>query len=138
MSEKYYVDSSIWIDLYEDRKGYNSEPLGDFALQLFAQIKARENELFISDMLLRELEGYYSLAELNGMMKPFERIIQKIIATREQRAEARRIAEERKLPPGDVLHAIIARDNNLILVTRDNDFKQLADISSHYKPEHLI
>ena len=67
-----------------------------------------------------------------------ERIIQKIITTKEQRAEARRIAEERKLPPGDVLHAIIARDNNLILVTRDNDFKQLADISSHYKPEHLI
>lgn len=43
MVEKYYVDTSVWIDLYEDRKGYNKEPLGDFALKLFSYIKAKES-----------------------------------------------------------------------------------------------
>ncbi len=138
MIEKFYVDTSIWIDLYEDRKGYSNEPLGDFALKLFAMIKAKDNKLMISDILIRELEGYYSIEELNGMMKPFAKIIEKIISIKEQRIEARKIALERNLPPGDVLHAILARDNNLILITRDKDFRMLADISKSHKPEEVI
>ena len=61
MTEKYYIDTSIWIDLYEDRKGYQDEPLGEYALKLLSFIKANKADLFISDMLIRELEGYYSL-----------------------------------------------------------------------------
>jgi len=113
MAEKYYCDSSIWIDLYEDRKGYNHEPLGDFAWKLFALIKAKKNKLIISDLLIRELEMNYSGEEINGMMKPFESLIEKIIATKEQRDEAERIAEERNVPKGDALHAVLARDYNL-------------------------
>ena len=138
MVEKYYIDTSIWIDLYEDRKGYHGKTLGDYALKLFAAIKAKNAVLCISDLLIRELEGYYSLAEINGMMKPFEKITEKIIATKEQRVESRKIAAERNLPPGDVLHAILARDHKLILVTRDNDFKKLGDVWKYYKPEELI
>ncbi len=134
---RYYIDTSIWMDLLEDRKGYNGEPLGDFALRLFSSIKAKKANLVISDILVREISGYYSLEEINSMMLPFQSITQKIIATKEQRIEARKIAEERNLPPGDVLHAILARDNDLILVTRDKDFRQLTDMSDHYKPEYI-
>ncbi|MBW2965634.1 PIN domain-containing protein [Candidatus Woesearchaeota archaeon] len=138
MAEKYYIDSSIWIDLYEDRKGYNQEPLGDFAWKLFALIKAKKNKLIISDLLIRELEMNYSIEEINGMIKPFESLIEKVIVTKEQRDEAKRIAEERNTPKGDVLHAILARDHRFILITRDNHFKELEDISEHHKPENLI
>ena len=138
MAEKYYVDTSIWIDLLEDRKGYNNEPLGDFALKLFSLIKAKKSTLIISDLLVRELEGYYTLEEINGMILPFQKIIEKVVATKEQRVEARKIAEEKNLPPGDCLHAILARDNNYILITRDKGFKLLEDISNHHKPEELI
>ena len=138
MTGKYYIDTSIWIDLLEDREGYNNEPLGDFALKLFSLIKAKRATLVISDLLIRELEGYYSPEEINGMMIPFQKITEKIIATKEQRVEARKIAGERNLPPGDVLHAILARDSNLILITRDKDFKKLEDISEHHKPEDII
>lgn len=138
MPEKYYVDTSIWIDLYEDRKGYHNEPLGDFALKLFILIKSRKNKMVISNLLITELEMNYSMEAINGMMKPFEDIIEKIIATKEQRDEAKKIAGERGLPPGDVLHAILARDYQLILVTRDKHFKQLEDIHPHHKPEDLI
>ncbi|MBI2581961.1 type II toxin-antitoxin system VapC family toxin [Candidatus Woesearchaeota archaeon] len=138
MVEKFYVDTSIWIDLYEDRKGYNHEALGDYALKLFSMIKAKENSLIISDIMIRELEGYYSIEEINGMMKPFAKIIEKIISTKEQRIEARKIAIERNLPPGDALHAILARDNNVILISRDKDFRMLTDISKSHKPEEVI
>jgi len=138
MTKKYYIDTSIWIDLYENRKGYNDEPLGDFALKLFSLIKAKKNKLIITDILIRELEMSYSLEEINGMVKPFEKIIEKVIATTEQRDESKKIAEERSLPPGDVLHAIIARDHNLILITRDKHFRRLEDISKNYKPEDII
>lgn len=136
--EKYYVDTSIWIDIYEDRKGHQDEPLGDYALKLFSILKATGKTLVISDLLLRELESFYSLAEINGMMKPFEPIIEKIIATKAQREEARKIAQERDIPPGDALHAILARDHKLILITRDNDFRKLTDISKYHKPEDVI
>ena len=72
------------------------------------------------------------------MILPFTKIIQKIFVTTTQRDEAKKIATERNLPPGDVLHAIIARDNSLIMVTRDKHFKKLEDITKHYKPEEII
>ena len=138
MPQKYYLDTSIWIDLYEDRKGYNKEPLGDYAWKLLALIKTKKSILIITDLLIKELGMNYSVEEINGMMKPFERIIERIITTKEQRDEANKIAEERKLPKGDVLHAILSRDHNLVLVTRDKHFKELEDISKYYKPEDFI
>ncbi len=138
MTEKYYVDTSIWMDLLEDRKGYNDEPLGDYALKLFAMIKAKKHKLVLSNLLIRELESNYSVEEINGMVLPFQKIIEKVFVTQEQRDEAKKIAEERKLPPGDVLHAILARDNKYRMITRDRHFKELGDITKHYRPEEII
>lgn len=138
MTEKYYVDTSIWMDLVEDRRGYNNEPLGDYALKLFAMIKAKKHNLVISNLLIRELESNYSVEQINGMVLPFQKIMEKVFVTKEQRNEAKKIAEERNLPPGDVLHAIVARDNKYIMVTRDKHFKDLGDITKHYKPEEII
>ena len=138
MAKRYYVDTSIWVDIYEDRKGHNQEPLGDFALRLFGFIRANKYKLIITDLLIRELEMNYSMPEINGMMKPFEKIIEKIIATKKQRDEAKKIGEEKDVPSGDVLHAIIARDHNLTLITRDNHFRKLRDIAEYHKPEDII
>lgn len=138
MTEKYYVDTSIWINLVEDEKGYNGEPLGDYALKLFAMIKAKKHKMVVSDLLVRELESKYSMEEINGMMLPFQKIMEKVFVTKEQRDEAKKIAEERNLPPGDVLHAIVARDNNYIMITRDKHFRELEDITKHSKPEEII
>ena len=137
MTEKYLIDTSIWVDLREDRKGFKNEPLGDYALNLIIKIKTKESRIVLTDFLIRELEVNYSIEEINGMFKPLEEQIEKIIVTTEQREEAKRIASKRNIPPGDVLHAIIARDNNLILITRDKHFKQIEDISRHYKPEDI-
>ena len=89
MAEKYLIDTSIWVDLYEDRKGYQNEPLGDFAFKLFSIIKAKQNKIVITDLTIRELETNYSIEEINGMMKPFEDVLEKIIASKKQRDEAK-------------------------------------------------
>ena len=138
MVERFYVDTSIWMDLLEDRKGYNGEPLGEYALKLFSLIKIKKNRLVITDLLIKELESNYSIEEINGMILPFKKIIEKILTAAQQYCEAKQLAKERNIPPGDVLHAIIARDNNLILITRDKHFNYLKDISNYYKPEEII
>lgn len=136
--KKFYIDTAIWIDLCLDRKGFNNEPLGTYALKLFSQILANKNILLISSFLIKELNVNFNLEEINGMLRPFEKIIEKFIHTKSQSKEARQIAKEKNIPFGDVLHAIIARDNGAILITRDKHFRQLTDISNHYKPEELI
>ncbi len=136
--KKFYLDTSIWIDIYEDRRGFHNEPLGKYGLKLLYQIKNKGYILVISDILLIELEGRYSLAEINGMFKFFEDHIEKVKSTTEQTGEARKLSNNRNVPMGDALHAILARDNELILITRDNDFKKLKDISKFSKPEEFI
>ncbi|MFC1768557.1 PIN domain-containing protein [Nanoarchaeota archaeon] len=126
------------MDVYEDRKGYNSESIGDYALKLYNFIKSKGFIIAISDLLISELEVNYSLEKINGMMKPFEHLIQRIIVNKEERNEAADISRERRLPCGDVLHAIIARNYNAVLITRDKHFRKLKDISISYKPEDII
>ena len=138
MTEECIIDASIWVDFYEDRKGYNNEPLGDYAFKLLVKIKAQEKVIVLTDFLIKELETLYSIVEINGIFNPFNKILKKVIATKKQRQEAKKIAKERDVPAGDALHAIVARDNNSILVTRDRHFRKLEDISKHHKPEELI
>ncbi len=135
---RFYLDTSIWIDFYEDRKGYNGEPIGDFALNLFSIIKAKNYRLIITDLLINELGSIYSSVEIEKILDSFKEVTEKIEIKESQISEAKEISKKRNLPAGDVLHAIIARDNSLLLITRDRHFKDLLDIAKHYKPEEII
>ena len=99
MLNEYLIDTSIWIDLYENRES-KKERLGDHAFRLLLIIKAKGEIIVITDFLIRELEMNYSIAEINGLMKPFEKILKKMVTKDKQREEARRIAKERNVPPG--------------------------------------
>ena len=136
--KKYFLDTCIWIDLYEDRKGYNEEPLGDFALKLFFYIKKNGFKIIISDLTIKELEMSYSLGEIESLLKPFESLLEKVNVDKKLLLEAKSLAEKRDLPKGDVLHALIAKKNSFILVTRDNHFNFLKDITNYFKPEDII
>ncbi len=138
IKERYYADTSIWIDIYEDRKGYNDEPLGNYALKLLMFLLSKNKTIVISDILISEFEEFYSMDEIKGMIKPFEKVIEKVISSESQVAEARKISQERLIPFGDTLHAILSRDLKLILIARDNHFRKLKDISKYYKPEDII
>jgi len=137
MAEKYYLDTSIWMDYYEDRKD-PSKDIGEFAFKLLCKLLASKSTIVVSNFILRELEVNYSLDKIRGLTMPFEKIMEKVTISDEQKLEAKRISGERNLPFGDVLHAIIARDSKSILVSRDKHFQQLKDLCEVYKPEEII
>ena len=70
---------------------------------------------------------------LEGSPKPVE-----IKISMCQTAESKEIARQRGLPSFDVLHAILARDNHAVLVTRDRHFCELGDIAESAPPERII
>jgi predicted nucleic acid-binding protein len=137
MVEKYYLDTSIWMDYYEDRTD-PSKDIGEFAFKLLCKLLASKSKIVVSTFLLRELETAYSLDKIRGLTIPFEKLMEKVDVSDNQREEAKKIAEERGVPKGDVIHAILARDNNAILVSRDKHFQLLKDICEVMKPEESI
>jgi len=96
------------------------------------------NKIVISDIVLAELENNYSAEAVNSILLPFAKITEKIISCEIQFLEGRKISNERNIPLGDAMHAIIARDNKLSVITRDNHFKHLKDICVSHKPEDII
>ncbi|MEK6960569.1 MAG: PIN domain-containing protein [Nanoarchaeota archaeon] len=134
----YYLDTSVWIDLYEDRLGYLGEPLGDYAWEFVFLIKASGSFLVISEMVYHELEKRYSAEEVRGMMNPFGSQIVVVGITDSLVDEAKSISRGRTVPFGDALHAVISRDNGFILIARDNHFRRLRDICPFLKPEEIL
>ena len=136
-SKKFYIDTAIWMDYYEDRKD-PSKNLGEFAFKLLCALLASKSIIVVSSFLLRELEVAYSIDQIRGLTLPFESLMERVVVLDQQRNEATSISKERNLPKGDALHAILARDAGAILVTRDKHFQSLTDICEVVKPEELI
>src|SRR3989344_2727150 len=138
MAMMFYLDTSIWIDTCNNRKGFKNEPLGEMGLKLLTMILEQKHSLLITDIVLKELRVIYSLEQIQSMLLPFQHVIKRGLATENQVKEAKLIALTRSIPKADALHAIIARDSHAILVTRDNHFRKLTDICSFHKPEDII
>lgn len=128
----YYIDTSIWLDYYEKRVD-RLRPLGDLAYEFFKRIS--EDTVFYSELLIKELKDYdCSDEEIKEIIAIAANLVFVEISEK-QYQEAGRIAKKRNLPIGDVLHAIVARGNNAILVTRDKHFYELKDIVEVKSPE---
>ncbi len=138
MAGKYYLDACIWKDYFENRSD-KFRPLGDWALGLINKI-IKEDGLFIfSDHLLKELENYYSKEELTKFFELIpEQLIMRLETTEKQAKEAFELKKGLNLPFGDALHAILARDNDAILVSRDKHFYELTKEVKVNRPEELI
>ena len=136
LSEKdgFYLDTSIWLDIYEKR-GEN----GEFALEFIRRVLDRNIRVYYSDLVLVELKILGYDEEIVDMMSviPYDSR-RKAHIFEVQKTESKRISISRSVPKGDALHAILARDNNLIMITRDAHFQRLKDIVSAKKPEELI
>ena len=135
---KYYVDTCIWRDFHENRSD-RFRPLGEWAFQFFRMIKKTRSKVLYSSLILKELSIVFdkkTILEILSIVND-ENLLEKVKINREQYGEAARLNRDRKLPFVDLLHAILARDNNAILVTRDKHFQQFDDIEIR-KPEDLI
>lgn len=138
MTEKYYLDSCIWRDYFENRSD-RFRPLGDWALDLIKKIMREEGTFIISDHLINELKKNYSLDELNKFFDVIPKALIIRISTNENQAkEAFKIKKELGIPFGDAVHAILARDSNAVLISRDKHFYELNMQIKIKRPEELI
>lgn len=138
MTEKYYLDTSIWLDFFECRDEPNL-PKGEWAYELLKKITRTDAKVVYSDHNLFELRLVgYSSYEISDMFKPLRLILIFVGSTEKERRKARDLASKRKIPKGDALHALIARDNKAILITLDKHFKEILDIIKPKRPQDFI
>lgn len=126
MAKKFYLDTSIWRDYFEDRRD-NIRPLGEFAFQFLRKCQLRKDIVFVSNEIVKELLAYYSEERVKQVFADFKDIIVDIGYGKEEVAEANSVwlKSNKKFPFSDILHSIIARNNEAILISRDKHFTEL-------------
>ncbi len=131
----YYIDTSIWLDYYEKR-GKN----GEHALNLIKKIIKDDAVLLFSDLHIREFKGLgYNFDEVNSILKIAKPDnLRRVHISREQMDKAFRLSLLKLIPKRDALHAILARDNDAIMVATDKHFEQLSHVVNSEKPEDLL
>ena len=138
MAEKYYFDTSIWLDFFEYRDEPNF-PKGRWAQELINKIIESDAKILYSDTNIYELNIVgYTPFEIDNMLKKFKSILIFVESTEKQIGKAKDLAFKRNVPKRDALHALIARDNKAVLITLDKHFKKLLDIIKPRKPQDLI
>jgi predicted nucleic acid-binding protein len=133
---RYYLDTSIWRDLHENRTD-RFRPLGEWAFELIRKIREERHIILYSDAVVDELTKYFEKVDKIFGLAMEANILLKVDITKEQITEAVNLRKKLQIPHKDCLHAILARDNDAILVTRDRDFEKINFVMIK-KPEELI
>ncbi len=139
MPQKYYIDACIWRDFHENRED-KFRPLGEWAFNLFRMIRETKSKALYSNLIIKELSISYTPEKIKEMFRIVEEegLLEKVEIKEEHLHETIRLKKLKKLPFNDLLHAILARDNQAILVTRDKHFEEFGDIVIVKKPEDLF
>jgi predicted nucleic acid-binding protein len=117
---RYYIDTCIWIDYLENRT----------ETDIFVDCMMRQDTIVISNILLKEIINHVHHEKVRMIFQMLESymLLEHAKTTTEQDEEALKLSGERLVPKPDALHAIIARDSDATLITRDKHFLQLQDI----------
>lgn len=135
---RYYFDTSIWLDFFENRDEPNF-PKGSRIKMLIKRITKNDGKLIISEAVINEMLAIgYSIYEIKELFLPLRKRLIRIYSTKKQFGKAKDLSQKRSIPVFDALHALIARDNKAMMITRDEHFNKLLDITKPKKPEELI
>jgi hypothetical protein len=136
---KYYFDTSIWRDYFDNRND-KFRPLGEWAFGLIKKIIKDKGIILYSQLVIDELRKGWSQETIDKCLGFFrsEGLLVKVEADGKQIIESKTIARKKAVPKGDALHAVLARDNDAIMVARDHHFIELDCVTEHKKPEELI
>lgn len=140
MADKYWFDTCIWRDFYENRFSKTGNPLGEYAVNAFMKTLKKGNKILFSESLVRELHKDYNKDEINDMLNFLfmSKILLKVEITKEEYLEAKELSEKRKLPFVDCLNAVQARNHKAVIVSQDEHFTEnLSDIVKVVKPQEL-
>ena len=138
MGRKFYLDTAIWRDYFEDRKD-SMRPLGEFAFRFLKNCAERKDAVIVSNAVEKELLEYYTKEKVGQVFSSFVEIILMAEYSEKQAEEAFKfwVGSGKKFPYYDILHSVIARDSEATLVTRDRHFEEIG-IAECAPPEDLI
>lgn len=138
MNRRFYLDTSIWLDLFENRDEPNFAK-GTLIKELLKIIVKNEDKIIYSDLTVLELEeAGYPRWYVEELIEPFSKLVEYKESNDFQIGKARDLAAKRDVPPGDALHSLLSRDSNAFLLTYDNHFKELLDITKPHTPQEFI
>ena len=132
--DRFYLDTSILLDIAESR-GEN----GKGSVQMMEKIIKMGATIIFSDLHFMELSKLgYSVEEIYRLfriVKPAN--VRRVHLNRRMVLAAKNVAKKRQVPFGDALHAVLSRDAEAILISRDRHFQKLKDISECKRPEDV-
>jgi len=138
MGERYYFDTSIWLDFFENRDEPNF-PKGKWVQEFVERIIEANGKIVYSDLVLVELQvGGYSSFEVEVLFKQLKSVLVFIESTEKFQRKAKDLAGKRNVPKGDALHALLAREAKATLISFDRHFKELQDIVKTKKPQEVM
>jgi len=130
--ETYYVDTCIYLNLWKKEVDGNGNKLWEFAKNFFEKIENENSMIYYSGYLLKELmfvfdeNKFIDKLELFNFSPNFRRVN----LTKEEYEIAKRIKKEnREISFYDIIHMLLAKKTNSVLITRD---KKLIEISKTY------
>ena len=137
MPQKFYLDTCIWRDYFEDRKD-GIRPLGEFAFQLLKNCEKHGCNVLYSNLVVQELRAHYSKERVAEVFSSFKHLLVEVQISNEQISEARKIVSSTQgTHLKDALHAILARDNCAVMLTRDKHFDALVHLVEVSKLEDI-
>lgn len=136
--KRYYFDTSIWLDFFENRNELNM-PKGNWVHKLLDKVTKDNDKVICSDIVMLELETIgYLPHELEKLFEKVNPLIIFVESTEKEARKAKDLSLRLNIPRGDALHALIAKDNKAVMVTLDNHFKKLINITKAKKPNEII
>ena len=138
MKKRFYLDTNIWMDYFGERKD-NILPLGEIAFRFIQTCMEKNDGIIVSNLVLSELKRFYSPAKIELFMTGIKPCLEYVEFTLKDSEEAKQLVKLFSQSHfSDILHVIIARNNDAILVTRDKGFEELKTIIPLTKPEEYV
>ena len=117
---KYYIDTCLWIDFIEGRTDDD----------IFVRIIEDEDTILYSYPIEKELLKYFNVSRIRMIyvLLSSKGLLYLVNVNDTEKYEAYNLSNSRNVPFSDALHAVLARDNDAIVLTRDKHFILLKDI----------
>jgi predicted nucleic acid-binding protein len=130
---KFYLDTNIWLDYFENRSD-GLRPLGEFAFQFLKDCVKFNCKICYSDFTLFELKNKINEKEFIEALEFIKRNLIFIKSTKQDWVEAQKLSKKANLHSADALHLVLAKKNDCTLITRDKHFDSI-DLIEVKRPE---
>lgn len=132
---KFYLDTNIWIDYFENRLD-GLRPLGEFAFQFLKKVVETNSVIYYSDLVKTELNKVLTKKVIDPKFNDIPNLVY-VEFTKEDYFLLKKIVSTHNIHLADAFHTAIASRIKAVLITRDNHFDYL-DFVEVKKPEEVL